>query len=419
MFKVLSSLSLFTYALSQPVKGDIMPVYEPLVGGQHDDNGCMIGAGYTWCESSQSCIRQWVTPCPDNYDGCDDCHKKQRKGINIACPMECEIVIDPMPPVPVPMPPVHVPTPPLPVRPIDLQDPFCSEVMCMMYCENGFQQDQNGCNVCSCLDPMTPPEINGLLNHPVDPLSECPIPYNDCNNNYVCPRVTEVTHCSQDGISGYTTYRLSLIINNPVVQNIYAIYGDDQPIERPMSIPPAYQGSSIYNSNLGGIAPELIAINNDAAYDSWLTIGLTEGDIQNKLSVVGLDFKSWTETVGIYTTNGAVFVLDPQVNIIPGLEYVVAQLTIPNDVVTNVMLNAQGALRCDTCKHAQTWQEKGIIFHLERPQVVNPNIIPHHCISWYDGCNTCSVSNGILGGCTRMMCFREDNPHCLSFDSGH
>ena len=415
MFKVLISLSLFTYALSQHVKGDIMPVYEHLVGGQHDVNGCVIGAGYTWCESSQSCIRQWATPCEDNYDGCSDCLTKQRKGMNIACPMECEIVIDPMPP----MPPVHVPTPaPLPVRPIDLQDPFCSEVMCEMYCENGFQQDQNGCNVCTCHDPIVRP-VDPLVNQPVDPSNECPIPDSDCNNNYVCPRVTEVTHCSQDGISGYTTYRLSLIIINPTVQNIYAIYGDDQPIEQPMSIPPAYQGSSIFNSNLGGIAPEIIAINNDAAYDSWLTIGLTEGDIQNKLSVVGLDFNSWTETIGIYTTNGAVFVLDPQENIIPGLEYVVAQLTIPNDVVTNVMLNAQGALRCDTCKHAQTWQEKGIIFHLERPQVTDPNVIPHNCISWHDGCNTCSVSNGILGGCTRMMCFREDNPHCLSFDSGH
>jgi hypothetical protein len=414
MLKIISLLSLFTYTLSQPAK--------PLVGGSQDDDGCLIGAGYDWCEASQSCIRQWITPCEDNYDGCDDCHKKQRKGINIACPVECDNdlgqIINPFtgsPLVDTPIqPPIQPPLPQPRTRPV------CPEVMCEMYCMSGFQQDQNGCNICTCNDPMTPPEINGLLNHPIDPVpGECPIPDSDCNNNYVCPRVTEVTHCSRDGISGYTTYRLSLIVINPAAQNIYAIYGDDQPIEQPMSIPPAYQGSSIFNSNLGGIAPELIAINNDAAYDSWLTIGLTDGDLRNKLSVVGLDFNSWTETVGIYTTNGAVFVLDPQKNIIPGLEYVVAQLTIPNDVVTNVVLNAQGSLRCNTCKHTQTWQEKQITFHLERPQVTDPNIIPHNCISWYDGCNTCSVNNGVLGGCTRMMCFREDNPYCLSFAAGH
>ena len=38
----------------------------------------------------------------------------------------------------------------------------CPEVMCMMYCENGFIQDSNGCNTCRCNDPMiavdpTPP----------------------------------------------------------------------------------------------------------------------------------------------------------------------------------------------------------------------------------------------------------------------
>ena len=31
-------------------------------------------------------------------------------------------------------------------------------------------------------------------------------------------------------------------------------------------------------------------------------------------------------------------------------------------------------------------------------------IIPKNCVTWYDGCNTCSVSNGILQGCTLMMC---------------
>ena len=35
----------------------------PLVGGMRDDNDCLISTGYTWCKTSQSCLRQWETPC--------------------------------------------------------------------------------------------------------------------------------------------------------------------------------------------------------------------------------------------------------------------------------------------------------------------------------------------------------------------
>jgi hypothetical protein len=480
MFKILGLMSLSTQSLSQPVNGDILPVYDyHSIGGANDANGCLVSAGYSWCEANSECIRSWITPCEDNYDDCSDCFTKQSQGINIACPIKCNSfgqVINPFLPIPPPPPPTMlqntvqllndqmmplISDPPMPPHPVDPLP--CPEVMCMMYCENGFQQDDAGCPTCNCDDNM--PILNDhapdkcsmvqtaimnecnshchtcdisttliVLNQCVtkdgiqssenlcDPsqIDTCPIPYTTCNNNYVCPKVTEITQCSQGGMSGFTTYQLSLIIINPAVQNIYAIYGDDQPVEHPMDIPPAYQGSSIFNSNLGGIDPGIIAINHDATYDSWLTIGLTDGDPRNKLSVVGIDFDSWTETVGIHTTNGAVFVMDPQEVIVQGDEYVVAQLTIPNDESTDVVINAQGELNCDKCRHAQTWQEKQIVFHLERPQVVNPNVIPDRCLSWFDGCNTCRVSNGNLRECTRMMCFREDNPHCLSFDiTGH
>ena len=32
---------------------------EPLLGGSYDNNNCLISAGYSWCESSQNCIRSW------------------------------------------------------------------------------------------------------------------------------------------------------------------------------------------------------------------------------------------------------------------------------------------------------------------------------------------------------------------------
>jgi len=82
------------------------------VGGQLDDNNCLTGAGYSWCESTQECIRQWETPCKDHYSNCNDCLTRQRNGENIACPNSCDYVMiqDPCslgcpPPVPCPAPP--------------------------------------------------------------------------------------------------------------------------------------------------------------------------------------------------------------------------------------------------------------------------------------------------------------------------
>ena len=148
----------------------------------------------------------------------------------------------------------------------------CPLVTCMMYCENGYEKDDNGCDKCSCnnndshirllgsnpfycsrlqisvmnqcnsnchscdisnteivLDQCITSEgtkaIDNICN--TENINSCPIPYIDCDLEYVCPKVTEITECSQGGISGYTTYQLSLIIKDPAIQNIYAMYGSD------------------------------------------------------------------------------------------------------------------------------------------------------------------------------------------------
>lgn len=36
-----------------------------LVGSNHDQHGCVTDGGYQWCESTQSCIRPWITRCSD------------------------------------------------------------------------------------------------------------------------------------------------------------------------------------------------------------------------------------------------------------------------------------------------------------------------------------------------------------------
>lgn len=362
------------------------------VGGKLDHN-CVLDGGYTWCEASNNCVRIWETPCADNYSDCEDCLMKQSSGMNIACPNSCDMVaIDPIPP--------HV------IDPVPVNE--CGDVMCDMYCVNGFVTNDNGCQICECND-VTPPPISG---------TDCSISQPTCDNyNYVCPKITEVTHCGSDGINGYTTYRLSLIIKpNMNIFNIYAIYGDRNEGES-LYLPPAYQDSFASGSNIGGINPYIISMNPNSNYDSWLTIGEINGDLDNRLSSVGIDFNLWTDTSAIEITDGGVFVMNPTDKIVNGNEYVVGQITVSDNSDSIVILNVQGKTIDDTDQNH--WKDTNIRFELKHPEINMVNNIPTDCVSWYDGCNSCIVRNGVLGGCTRMMCFREENPRCLSYTSGH
>lgn len=47
---------------------------------------------------------------------------------------------------------------------------------------------------------------------------------------------------------------------------------------------------------------------------------------------------------------------------------------------------------------------------------VEPNIkIPKNCVSWYDGCNNCSIENGELLACTEKACEIYDKPYCKTY----
>ena len=87
-------------------------------------------------------------------------------------------------------------------------------------------------------------------------------------------------------------------------------------------------------------------------------------------------------------------------------------------MTTQLTLSAQGKTNCDDICDWSSWKQEGIVFDII-PPTNNPSI-PMNCNTWYDGCNTCQVRNGVLGGCTRMMCFRMDTPYCTRFEtSGH
>ena len=71
------------------------------------------------------------------------------------------------------------------------------------------------------------------------------------------------------------------------VLNLFAIYGNT--LDDDLTVfPPSYQVNSA--SNIGGISPFMIQLNPNSLYDSWLTIGITDGDSNNQISTIGIDF---------------------------------------------------------------------------------------------------------------------------------
>ena len=58
-----SSISSFSSFSSTPPVDAAARSSEPLIGGQKDEHGCLIAAGYRWCEPKQKCLRMWEEEC--------------------------------------------------------------------------------------------------------------------------------------------------------------------------------------------------------------------------------------------------------------------------------------------------------------------------------------------------------------------
>lgn len=258
--------------------------------------------------------------------------------------------------------------------------------------------------------------LYSLLTTFINGLNACSIEKPECNYEYVCPKITEITDCGEGGVDGFTTYQLSLTIKpNKQIKNIYAIYGDPT---SEMYWPPAYNIGGPFDSDIGGISPTFFSIIPNAKYDSWTTIGITDGDQHNELSTIGIDFSEWNEENSVTTSNGAVFLMDPTI-ILHHDEYVIAQLTLPSDETHIMNVNVQGKLT--TGIHA--WTELNVEFRLNPiKNNIQPTIstqLPINCQIWYDGCNLCGVDNGVIIHCTEIECEEHGVPQCRYFDSGH
>ena len=140
-------------------------------------------------------------------------------------------------------------------------------------------------------------------------------------------------------ISGYQTLRLR--IDLPAEQNLYAIFSKPG---AEMVIPPAYQVPAPFGSNIGGVDAALVGVEPTAQYDSWLSVGLTEGNGSGQLTSIGVDFDGWTETSALPVQAGlvgaAVLWLDPAAG--PSGSAVVAQLTLPSGGTGSATMGAQG-----------------------------------------------------------------------------
>ncbi|XP_071805737.1 uncharacterized protein [Asterias amurensis] len=69
-----------------------------------------------------------------------------------------------------------------------VQPVVCAEIMCAIYCEFGYQQTQDGCDTCSCLED-TDPDLSGcpIVNADVFGLcvEDCST-HSDCNEFHIC-----------------------------------------------------------------------------------------------------------------------------------------------------------------------------------------------------------------------------------------
>ena len=142
----------------------------------------------------------------------------------------------------------------------------------------------------------------------------------DCNPQ-PCPLplvAPVVETLSTNPMSGYTTIKLKVALGD-TAGSIYTIFGEscgdrsmDDCVDVPLSVPPAYQCATPFGANTGGTNPAFWAFaNNDASgyaqWDSWLTVGLEDGDSGGLLSSIGIDFAGWSLTTGIVSSQPTKF----------------------------------------------------------------------------------------------------------------
>ena len=154
-------------------------------------------------------------------------------------------------------------------------------------------------------------------------------------------------------MDGFDTYTLAVTLKDTAI-NVYTIYGT---ADSPMSVPAGYQEATPFGANVGGTNPAFWAVMAGAEFDSWLTVGITEGDTAGALSSIGIDFDSWNESDGLATSDGAVFWMSPDDGPAAGADAVLAQITVAEGSSGTASMGMQGRSSTGT-----DWQSDNIEF---------------------------------------------------------
>jgi hypothetical protein len=175
---------------------------------------------------------------------------------------------------------------------------------------------------------------------------------------------TIVKKC-ESTLPGRSTYRLYIssvdsVDTGVVLRNVYTVYSAPAPenaSDDGWNIPPAWQVSqTAFGANIGGVNPTFFESWPNSKYDSWITVGLDNGNPAGELSSIGFNWTEWGESEKLQVTpvsgdednGGAVFWLYPDDG--PPFkdesgnlnEVLLAQITIPTGNPLDVRMRAQG-----------------------------------------------------------------------------
>merc|ERR1712166_1308927 len=134
----------------------------------------------------------------------------------------------------------------------------------------------------------------------VDCAGVCGLGLMECKYDYVIPFINEMGSSN----SGMVTYQFGVELKHEGT-NLYAIVGTSKGA---MVIPQAYQTPN-FGVNFGGVKKGVIEQISAAGYDSWLSVGITDGS--SGLGSAGIPWKSWTSTKGFSSKDCGIFWMNP------------------------------------------------------------------------------------------------------------
>ena len=193
---------------------------------------------------------------------------------------------------------------------------------------------------------------------------------------YVKPDVLQMS----TSLQGHTTYRLTVTMVG-VAHNLYAITGTKKGA---LEMPPAFQVPSPFGANMAGVNPAFFAIKPEAKFDSWLTVGLTQGDTGNNLGSAGLttaDWKGWGKS-RLYSKDAGVFWMNPKDKHVPAAKdgagkpkpVVLAQITIKAGTIATASCGMMGHTNTNghDSRQGNTWREDYVVWTIGKTPPPSP-----------------------------------------------